>query len=1147
MFDKFLESRKLRAAAEKLLPGTTLRICGVWGSSGPAIAAALARLTGRCLLLLAGHIDAADAAADDIEVFSGRPVQLFPAWEVDVGSDHLNEEVTGERLRVCNLLAEPPAERSEPVDVIVAPIMALLQPVPSPSALEAGRLELAAGDERDIESLQTWLIDAGFERVEQVEQGGEFARRGGIVDIFPLGTSQPVRIEFFGDVIESIRRFDLDSQRSTDQLGRFIVSGVSAGLDGSPAGGGSAAGATSLLSYLPGDAIVCMTAPAETIELARQLWQRSRGIAGRVAKAMLEPEDVLAELGPFAMAELSAFGGGDRHDAGDWLRSPGTTGTEVPVPAVRRLDMGQQRGQAPPNSVAEPVPFSPVPFSPVPFSPVPFFQLGIRSLERLVIGTHEALTELTELSATSEVWVYCENPAEQERFRDLLAEKHPALAGRVKLGLGHVASGFSWPQRKLVVVGHHELFGRYATHRRIRRVRAGRPIESLLDLQQGQYVVHVAHGIAKFDGLKLIDRDGRSEEYLALKFAGGTILHVPASRIDLIQRYIGSRKFRPSLSKLGGTTWGRQKQRVSEAVKDLAAEMIRVQAMRKYQPGFSYPRLTQWQRQFSDEFIYTETQDQISTMRQLDEDLAASSPMDRLLCGDVGYGKTELAMRAAFKVVEAGRQAAVLVPTTVLAGQHLRTFSERMADYPFEIDVISRFRTAGEQAKIIARLARGEIDIIIGTHRLLSKDIRFADLGLVVIDEEQRFGVEHKEHLKGLRASVDVLTMTATPIPRTLHMALLGLRDISSLTTPPMDRRAIHTEVVHYDERLIREAIGRELNRQGQVFFVHNRVQNIQAMADRVQRLAPEARVEIGHGRMKEHQLEKVMLRFVRQEIDVLVCTTIIESGLDIPTANTIIIHEADRFGLAALHQLRGRVGRYKHRAFCYLLLPEHRCVSALAGKRLKAVEEFSDLGAGFQISMRDLEIRGAGNILGREQSGHIATVGYELYCQLLDTAVRQLRGEKLQQRQAVHIELGIDAYIPRSYIISERQRMEVYRRMANCQSPEDLVRLRGDLADACGPLPGEVETLLDLAEARVLAGQLGIASIILIEPDLVFAVRDFHAAKGVFEGVAGTVRLPDDHTAHWRLPQAWREMPTMLRILLKRLREGRGTGSSHV
>ena len=1139
MFDKVLESKELRAAAEKLSPGTTLRLCGVWGSCGPAMAAALARLTGRTLLLLAGHIDAADDAADDIEVFTGSAAQLFPAWEVDVGSDHLNEEVTGERLRVCNLLAEPPDEREESADVVVAPIMALLQPVPSPSALEAGRLELAGGDERDIESLQAWLVDAGFERVEQVDQGGEFARRGGIVDIFPLGTSQPVRIEFFGDVIESIRRFDLDSQRSTDQLGRFIVSGVSAGLDDGPGGG---AGAASLLSYLPRDAIVCMTEPAETIELARQLWQRSRGIAGRVAKAMLDPEDVLTQLAPFALAELSAFGGGDRHGAGDWLggdwlRHAFRRCLSPLLPHVQPSNRGDRHLR--PGCAGTP--------EPVPSEPVPFFQMGIRSLERLVVGTHEALTELTELSATSEVWVYCENPAEQERFRDLLAEKHPVLAGRVKLALGHVAGGFSWPQQKLVVVGHHELFGRYAKRRRIRHVRAGRPIESLLDLRQGEYVVHVAHGIAKFDGLKLMDRDGRSEEYLALKFAGGTILHVPASRIDLVQRYIGSRKFRPSLSKLGGATWGRQKQRVGEAVKDLAAEMIRVQAMRKHQAGFSYPRVTQWQRQFSDEFIYTETQDQLSTMRQLDEDLAAPSPMDRLLCGDVGYGKTELAMRAAFKVVEAGRQVAVLVPTTVLAGQHLRTFRERMADYPFEIDVISRFRTASEQAKIVARLARGEIDVIIGTHRLLSKDIGFADLGLVVIDEEQRFGVEHKEHLKGLRASVDVLTMTATPIPRTLHMALLGLRDISSLTTPPMDRRAIHTEVVHYDERLILEAIGRELNRQGQVFFVHNRVQNIQSVADRIGELAPEARIEVGHGRMKEHQLEKVMLRFVRQEIDVLVCTTIIESGLDIPTANTIIIHEADRFGLAALHQLRGRVGRYKHRAFCYLLLPQRRPVSALAGKRLKAVEEFSDLGAGFQISMRDLEIRGAGNILGREQSGHIAAVGYELYCQLLDRAVRQLRGEKVPDLPAVHIELGIDAFIPRSYIASERQRMDVYRRMAACQCPEDLVRLRGDLADACGPVPGEVETLLDLAEARVLAGQLGIESIILIEPDLVFAIRDFRAAKGVFEGAAGTVRLPDDHTAHWRLPPAWREMPTLLRILLKRLRDGRNTGSSRV
>ncbi len=1092
MFDKVLASRKLTAAAKKLSPGVTVRVAGLWGSSAAAVAAATARLAGRTVLLAAGHIDAADDAADDIEVFAGRGTQLFPAWEVDVGSDHLNEEVTGERLRVCNLLAETADQRDEAADIIVAPIMALLQPVPSPAAMQSGRLELTAGQDQDIEQLSSWLVDAGFERVEQVDQGGQFARRGGIVDIFCLGADQPTRLEFFGDVIESIRRFDLDTQRSTDQLGRCTVSGTSAGLD-NPDGN-----AMTLLDYLPDDAVVCIMDPGGTVELARQLWKRSRDITGRVAKAMLDPDDVLAQLGRFSLLELSAFG---------------------------------PRGQADPDDVAD--------VSDVAEQNVT--HLGVRSLERLAIGTHEALTELTELSVSAEVWVYCENPAERERFANLLAEEHPLLGERVNLAIGHVAGGFSWPQQKLVVVGHHELFGRYAKRRRIRRVRAGRPIESLLDLEQGEYVVHIAHGIAKFNGLKLIDRDGRSEEYLALKFGGGTILHVPASRIDLVQRYVGSRKFRPTLSRLGGATWARQKQRVSEAVKDLAAEMIRVQAMRKHQPGVSYPSATTWQKQFADEFIYTETADQVSTMRQIDDDLAGGSPMDRLLCGDVGYGKTELAMRAAFKVVEAGRQVAVLVPTTVLAGQHLRTFRERMADYPFEIDAISRFRTAGEQTKIVARLARGEIDILIGTHRLLSKDIRFADLGLVVIDEEQRFGVEHKEHLKSLRASIDVLTMTATPIPRTLHMALLGLRDISSLTTPPMDRRAIHTEVCQYDERLIREAILRELNRQGQVFFVHNRVQDIESVAARIRRLAPEARVEFGHGQMKEHQLEKIMLQLVRQEIDVLVCTTIIESGLDIPTANTMIIHEADRFGLAALHQLRGRVGRYKHRAFCYLLLPQRRSVSAVAGKRLKAVEEFSDLGAGFQISMRDLEIRGAGNILGREQSGHIAAVGYELYCQLLDVAVRQLRGEKVDHRPAVHIEIGIDAYIPRSYITSQTQRMEAYRRMASCESAGDLAQLRADFADAYGPVPGEVDTLVDLAEARVLAGQLGIESIILMEPDLVFTVGDFAAAKGVFEGASGTVRLPDDHTAHWRLPPAWREMPTMLRILLKRLRNAHG------
>ena len=1073
MFERVLENRHLAAAAGRLKAGTTVRIGGVWGSAAPLVAAALGRLSGRCVLLLVGNIDTADDAADDIEVFTHAPVQRFPAWEVDLGTDHLNEEITGERLRVCNLLAEPPDERDEGADFLVAPVMALLQPVPSPQALRAGRLELALGDEHDIEALCAWLVDAGFEHVEQVDQQGEFARRGGIVDIFPAGMAQPVRLEFFGDQIESIRRFDLDTQRSTDQLGRYTVTGLTSGL------GGPAEDTTSLLSYLPEDAVVCMVEPRGVTELAGQLYSRTRDLDGKLAAAMHDPEDVFCALARLALVELASFA----EDA---------------------------------SSVS----------------------LGIRSLQRLAIGTHEALTELGELAEVADVWVYCENLAEEQRFAELLRTKYPTLSGRVATTIGHVATGFHWPDQRLVVTGHHEVFHRYARRRRIRHVRAGRPIESLLDLREGEYVVHVAHGIARFGGLKLIDRDGRSEEFLALRFAGSSILHVPASRIDLVQKYVGSRQSHPSLSHLGGSSWGRQKQRVSEAVKDLAAEMLRIQAMRQAMPGIGFPADSDWQKRFAEEFLYSETEDQVATMRQLHEDMAAARPMDRLLCGDVGYGKTELAMRAAFKVVETGKQVAVLVPTTVLAGQHLRTFRERMADYPFEIEALSRFRTPAEQASICRRLKEGQVDIVIGTHRLLSGDVRFRDLGLVIIDEEQRFGVEHKEHLKAMRATVDVLTMTATPIPRTLHMALLGLRDISSLATPPLDRRAIHTEVCHYNERLVRQAVLRELNRQGQVFYVHNRVFNIESVAEDLGRLVPEARVAHAHGQMKEHRLEETMLRFVQQEIDVLVCTTIIESGLDIPTANTMIIRDADRFGLAALHQLRGRVGRYKHRAHCFLLLPERRPVSPVAARRLKAVEEFSDLGAGFQIAMRDLEIRGAGNILGREQSGHIAAVGYELFCRLIERAVRTLRGEEaLPEHPDVHVELGIDAYIPRWHVPSQRQRMEIYRRLVGCHSPEELRQLRDDLADAYGPVPGELETLLELIEVRVLAGLFGVRSIILMGPDLVFSVRDFQAASAIFDGAAGSVRLPDEQTVHWRPPPDDREMPTLIRILLRQLR----------
>ncbi|MFP4054122.1 MAG: transcription-repair coupling factor [Phycisphaerae bacterium] len=1080
LIDKAVAAGSLKQLAGQFGKGGVLRVGGVWGSSGALFAAAVGRLTGRPVLMIAGHLDAADDVADDMEVFTGRKVQQLPAWEVDLGVDHVNDEIAGERLRLCGLLSQPPSRREEPADLIVAPVMALLQPVPSPQTLAAAKLELSHGMEMGPEALADWLVEAGFEPVEQVDQQGDFARRGGIVDVFPAGASAAIRLEFFGDEVDSIRRVDLDTQRSTHRVESVTLTSIVVGHEAAPGR------TTSLLEYLPADAIVCLHEPAELLDLAEEIYHR--------------------------ITDMHAAAGDDN-------------------PAVRFFSAGDLRGQLSRFARLEMHTFAGRDIEPQ-------ASLDVHSLEKISLNTHEALGELESLSGDNEVWVFCENPAERSRFAEVLARSHPHLAERARLEIGHVHAGFHWLEGGLVAVGHHEIYHRYAKVRRIRRVRAGRPIESMLDLVEGDYVVHVAHGIAKFEGLRQLERDEKTEEYLRLRFADNAVLHVPVSKIGLVQRYIGTKHKRPNLSKLGGKLWARQKARVAEAVMDMAAEMLRIQAMRRASPGVSYPLSSDWQRRFTDEFLYTETEDQLAAMQQIDQDLAAPSPMDRLLCGDVGFGKTELAMRAAFKVVEGGRQVAVLVPTTVLAEQHWRTFRERFADYPFEIEMISRFRTKAQQADIVKRLSAGQVDVLIGTHRLLSADVQFGGLGLVVIDEEQRFGVEHKEHFKTLRASVDVLTLTATPIPRTLHMSLLGLRDISSLATPPMDRRAIHTEVRGYEDEFIRHAIQRELNRGGQAFFVHNRVVDIESLADHVQKLVPDAKVDFGHGQMSARELEKVMLRFVRGHSDVLVCTTIIESGLDIPAANTMIIHDADRFGLAQLHQLRGRVGRYKHRAFCYLLLPRTRPVNPVAAKRLKAIEEFSDLGAGFQIAMRDLEIRGAGNILGKEQSGHIAAVGYELYCDLLEKAVADLRGEKPPERKELHVELGVDAYIPPSYIPSERQRMEIYRRLAKCAAPEDIKQLQDDLTDAYGKFPPSVETLLDLAEIRVLAGRLGIESIIRMDPDIVFTVQDFSRARHVFEDAPGTARLPDDHTVHWRLPGAYREMPTLVIVMLKRFRE---------
>ncbi len=1043
---------------------------GLWGSSAPIVSALLAKELDRSQLFVTAHLEQADEARDDMEIVGGR-VEIFPAFETLPGEGSARGEITGERLRLCNLLS---TARDSP-EIIIAPIQALMQPVPKPEVLAANSLALAGAMEHSMEDLLAWLVDQGFTRLEWVEEPGDYALRGGIVDIYAHEYGQPLRIEFFGDTIESIRLFDLSSQRSQQQLESVRISGMGTHQQL------RAADVTNFLTYLPEDAIVCWHEPAEIQELGQTFWDRLDNPRG------MFPVHNVFKLGERLTQVYCARFGGLSVAADD------------------------------------------------------LFRFDVKSLQRFEVQPARAVQELLSLAQEKQITVFCENVAEQHRFKEVITDTGHEFPESLTLAMGFLHSGFEWAPAGHIFVGHHELFHRYRRHRKIRKAYAAKPLETWLDLQVGDYVVHTVHGIARFKCIAPIRKGGsaKHEEFMTLEFADGAVVHVPVSQIDLVQKYIGAGGLKPALSKLGGTRWKKMKEKVEQAVADFAGELLQTQALRESLPGTAYPQDTAWQREFEGSFVYTETEDQLKVTEEIKADMLRERPMDRLICGDVGYGKTELAMRAAFKVVEYGKQVAVLVPTTVLAEQHYQTFRERLADYPFLIDRLSRFRSAKEQKQLVQAAKKGQIDILIGTHRLLSKDVGFADLGLLIVDEEQRFGVEHKERLKRLRESVDVLTLTATPIPRTLHMSMLGIRDISALASPPLDRRSIVTQVRQYDPDLIRSAIIREMNRDGQVFFVHNLVHDIDSVADDIRKIVPEARIVVGHGQMRGDELEEVMLQFICHHADVLVCTNIIESGIDIPSANTIFINQADRFGLADLHQLRGRVGRYRHRAYCYLLLPSSRTISPVAAKRLKAIEEYSELGAGFRIAMRDLEIRGAGNILGSEQSGQIAAVGYEMYCQLLDATVRRMKGERQQIIKPVHLELDVAAYVPKSYIRADNARMEIYRRLVSCTTLEDWRQLEADLRDAFGPYPQQVRALLDLAELRILAQPWTIRSIMAKKPDVVFEIEDLSKAELAFgpqDGLTGTVRMPDPRTIHWRVPENYFEPKTLLAVLRKRL-----------
>jgi transcription-repair coupling factor (superfamily II helicase) len=1069
-----------------------VKIAGTWGSFAPLLALHIYQKTDKPILYISKHLDDADNAVDDIIAFGGKDVETLPGWAGEEIIDATDETASARARLVLKIVANYKPRHSDggakqTCGIISTSIQALMEPVPRPDKLLERGLVLERGKTFDMDKICQWLADNGFETVAQIDMPGQFVRRGGIIDIYaPVSaqSNQPVavRVEFFGDEIESIRKIDLDTQRSAGNIENITITSGTTEDDNQ--------NQTLFLDILEPDTIIFIEEPAEVQDVADVFIRR----VGRPEK-FYKWDDIFKKISEFKQVHISRFAQGEDN-------------IDLRIKSTQQFEAKGVPGWS---------------------------------------GHRQALQQLAELANNGwDVNLYCETGAEIKRIEEIMKQNVavPATAkqtiNKINLVTGFIHRGFIIDDTKTILATHHELFGQTVIRRTIRPISTALTIDSAADLSKGDYVVHLNYGIGKFKGIETIEKDGNKKEFLTIQFADNILMHVPMQNIGFVQKYVGTTGIRPKLSTIGTKKWERAKEKAAQAVNDLATELLEMQAKRQSMPGIAYGPDTNWQREFEESFPYQPTPDQETVSAYIKTDMQQPVPMDRLLCGDVGYGKTELAMRAAFKAVEAGKQVAVLVPTTVLCVQHERTFTQRFADFPVSVESINRFKTKKQSAEIVKRAKIGNVDILIGTHRLLSNDVGFKDLGLLIIDEEQRFGVEHKEKLKKMRVNVDVLTMTATPIPRTLHIAMLGLRDISSLTTPPLDRRAVVTQVKKFDRETIKRAILFELNRQGQVFLVHNRVQTIEKFADDIQELIPELRIGIAHGQMHKHELEKAMVKFVLGQIDVLICSAIIESGIDIPNANTIIINDADRFGLAQLHQLRGRVGRFKHRAYAYMLLPQHRSITPVAVKRLKAIEEYSQLGAGFKIALRDLEIRGAGNILGPEQSGHINTIGFELFCRLLTDAVRRLKNEPVEKEPSAVIDLGFSIYIPRNYIQSDSQRMNVYRRIAAARTDKDLKMLEEELNDLFGRICPEVQKLLELAEIRILASAAGMRAITLNGNDIIFSLEKDNAKKAIdiFAKAPGKLRIPDPLTAYIRLDSKYLEPDTICAVLRKMLRK---------
>lgn len=969
----------------------------------------------------------------------GEETYLYPARDLlFYYADIKGKTLTNRRMEVLRAIAEK--KKEEPVTVITT-MDAFLDGIISPDEIQKNRIHITGEDTVDLTKLEQDLTALGYERESQIEAPGQFAVRGGIIDVFPLAEEMPVRIELWGDEIDSIRMFDAKSQRSIENISEITIYPASENCFGNN-------GLVSFLKYFPeNETLLFYDEPhrlqetAETVEAEYTESLKNRADAGMKEEGeeelrVFQTKDIISEMNRYSGIGLT------------------TLESKCGLFKVRSVYTVQAKGVNPYNNS---------------------FELLTRDLKRLKRNGYRVV--LLSGSRTR-----AKRLAEDLRDYDLSSFYSEDMQREVKPGeimaaYGYASEGYEYPMLKFVVISESDIFGRKKKKKK-RKKYEGQRIQDFAELKPGDYVVHENHGIGVYKGIEKIEVEKIVKDYMKIVYAEGGVLYIPVAQMDLIQKYAGADAKKPRLNKLGTIQWGKTKSQVKKAVQIVAKDLVELYAVRQQSEGFVYGPDTVWQKEFEEMFPFEETDDQLQAIEDTKHDMESKKIMDRLICGDVGYGKTEIAIRAAFKAVQEGKQVVCLVPTTILAQQHYNTFVQRLKEFPVRIDLLCRFRSAAEQKKTIEDTKKGFVDILVGTHRVLSKDVVFKDLGLLIIDEEQRFGVTHKEKIKKLKENIDVLTLTATPIPRTLHMSLIGIRDMSVLEEAPNERMPIQTYVMEYNDEMVREAITRELARDGQVYYVYNRVNDIADVAGRIQSLVPDANVAFAHGQMKERELEDIMYDFINGDIDVLVSTTIIETGLDIPNANTMIIQDADRFGLSQLYQLRGRVGRSNRMAYAFLLYQRDKLLKEVAEKRLSAIREFTDLGSGIKIAMRDLEIRGAGNLLGEAQSGHMEAVGYDLYCKMLNEAVRQLKGGPEAETFTTLIDLNVDAYIPEYYIKNEYQKLDIYKRIAAIESEEELEDMTEELIDRFGDITKKVQQLLVIASLKSLAHSVYVTAI---------------------------------------------------------------------